>query len=210
MSAPQRYPLSWPAHRPRKTPAQRRSGSFKADNKPITMAVAFGRLEDQLRLLGAMYPVLSTNVELRIDGGPRSGQPKPADPGACVYFSLKGEPFALACDTFTMVEQNVAALAAHIDNTRGIERYGVASAAETLQAFSALPPPARSPAADWRSALGFEPTFPGELVPAEAVALVTTRHKLRLKDAHPDQGGSNEAAARLNAARDAALQELQP
>ena len=111
MSAPQRYPLSWPAHRPRKTPAQRRVGSFKADNKPITMAVAFGRLEDQLRLMGAMYPVLSTNVELRLDGGPRSGQPKPADPGACVYFSLKGEPFALACDTFTAVEQNVAALA---------------------------------------------------------------------------------------------------
>lgn len=34
-----------------------------------------------------------------------------------------------------------AVLAAHLDATRAIERHGVATAAETLQAFAALPPP---------------------------------------------------------------------
>ncbi len=194
MSGPQRYPLAWPPHRPRTPSSRRKAGVFKADKRPITMAVAFGRLEDEVRRLGAVYPLLSTNVELRLDGGPRSGQRAPADPGACVYFSLGGKPFALACDTYTTVEQNVAALAAHIDSTRAIERHGVASAAETLEAFVALPAPKT-----WWQVL--------ELTPDATREQITAAFRRMAARAHPDQGGSDAAMAELNAARDAALRE---
>lgn len=213
MTSPQRYPLAWPAHRPRKPAYARKVGKFSADGRPVTMAVAVDRLDGELSRLGALYPVLSTNVELRLDGRPRSGQGNPTDPGACVYFSLKGKPFALACDTYSDVAQNVAALAAHLDNTRAIERHGVASAAETLEAFSALPPPsgASTPATrGWREVLGFHAGFPAGYDPTDALSLIGVRYRERAPKAHPDNGGSEAAMAELNAARDAARKEVLP
>ena len=146
---------------------------------------------------------------------PRSNQSAPADPGVCVYFTLKGKPFALACDSYTKVEQNVAALAAHLDATRAIERHGVATAAESLAAFSALPPPSsggsQSPTArGWRDVLGFAPNFPTGYDPADALTLIGLRYRERAGRTHPDNGDSDSAMAELNAARDAARKEVQP
>ena len=50
--------------------------------------------------------------------------------------------------------------------------------------------------------------FHARYTPAEAKALITVRHKARLRAAHPDAGGSDAAAAELNAAKDAAFAEL--
>lgn len=209
---PQRFPLAWPAHRPRTRAWDRKPGRFSADGRDITMTVAVDRLDTELNRLGALYPILSTNVELRLDGRPRSAQRAPDDPGVCVYFSLKGKPFALACDRYRTVEQNVAALAAHLDATRAIERHGVATAAETLEAFTALPPPASAGvivAHGWRETLGLSATFPGGLGREDALALLGVRYRERAAKAHPDNGGSDEAMAALNAARDAARREIQ-
>ena len=207
MKTPDRFPLAWPAHRPRTPNLQRRHGQFKSGGKLLSPAEAMVRVENELERIGGRLPVLSSNLELRLDGRPRGDRSAPADPGVCLYFALKNEPFALACDTYTDAAQNIAALAAHLDATRAITRYGVASAAETLQAFSALPPPA-SAGRSWRDVLGFEPLFPGELSADEAKALISVRHKTRLRAAHPDAGGTDAAAAELNAAKDAAFAEL--
>lgn len=172
------------------------------------MDVARKRVQVELDRLGALYPMLSTNIELRLDGQPRSGRPAPQDPGACVFFSLKGKPFALACDTFDTVEGNVGALAAHIEALRAIERHGVASAAESLEAFVALPPPAgsvRSTDKPWREVLGLKPDFPSGYDRDDAEIIVKARWRERATEAHPDTGGSVQKMAALNAARDEAL-----
>lgn len=213
MTAPQRYPLAWPAHRPRTSSWRRRNGQFKAHGRPVTIADAYDRLDRELTRLGGLYPVLSSNLELRLDGQPRSGQRQPADPGVCLYFSLKGKPFALACDTYGDVAQNIAALAAHLEATRAIERHGVASAAESLEAFIALPPPAAGAAGatrirSWREVLGFLEAFPHGLTAIEAMDLIAKRYRRLAGVAHPDNGGSDAAMAELNAARDAAHREL--
>lgn len=213
-ASPQRFPLVWPAHRPRTDSWRRRQGKFSAAGRPISMAQAVQRLDTELERLRAIYPLLSTNIALRLDGVPRSNQSAPADPGVCVYFTLKGKPFALACDSYTKVEQNVAALAAHLDATRAIERHGVATAAESLEAFSALPPPtagASHPAMarGWREILGFAPNFPTGYDPADALTLIGVRYRERAGRAHPDNGGSDAVMAELNAARDAARKEVQ-
>lgn len=207
--APQNYPLHWPAHRPRKK--NRITGSFKSGQQPISLTPALDRLETELRRFGAMHVVISTNIEPRLDGRPRAGQRQPDDPGAVAYFSIRGKPFALACDTFNKVEQNIAALAAHIDATRAQSRYGVASAEESLQAFSALPPPPSSGpvARPWREVLGFTPSFPGDLEPEDAAAVVGSKFKRLAEKHHPDKGGSVEAMAELNSARDEALKEVE-
>lgn len=213
MSDPTRYPLAWPAHRPRRPARQRIAGQFSeaaegGKTQRVSLPSALDRIEDQVRRLGGIYPILSTNIEPRLDGRPRAGTAAPADPGVCIYFRLKDAPYAMACDTFTEVSQNIAAIAAHIEATRRIERYGVATAAETLQAFSALPPPPAAVIAlgngpPWRETMGFPTDFPPPgLGPDEIRDLLTTRYRSKAK-------GRNEPELKdLNRARDAAQAEL--
>lgn len=209
---PTRFPLAWPAHRPRTPAAARKSGKFtyKSDNswmKEITVPRAMDRLEDEVRRLGGVNTLLSTNVDTRLDGRPRGGAAEPGDPGVCLYFTLKGKPMALACDAYTKVAQNIAALAAHLEATRAIERHGVATAAETLQAFQALPAPdfalpARKP---WRQVLGLADSWPPHGTHLDVVRDTISRHYR----AEAIKAAGNEAAlADLNVARDAALKEF--
>lgn len=203
------YPLQWPAGRPRKPAGVRVPGKFntKRDNgryretKALTVADALSRLQDELDRLGARYPVISTNLETRLDGMPRSGQSEPADPGVALYFQLQGKPHCMPCDTYTKVAQNIAAIAAHIEATRAIERYGVSSVAEMFAGFTALPAPgARRP---WREVFKVDGTVP------TTAAGVESRYRSLAKARHPDSpGGSHDAMAELNAAREQALKEI--
>lgn len=210
--APSRYPLAWPAHRPRTPSHRRKSGRFTKDGRGVNAADAMMRVEAELDRLGGRYPLLSSNVELRVDGRPRSDRSAPSDPGVCLYFDLRSKPFALACDTYDTVAQNIAALAAHLEATRAIERHGVASAAESLQAFSALPPPsvAVTPASRaWWLVLGMASDPRAAGLPAAALkGAIDAAYREAARKAHPDNGGSTAIMAALNAARDQALKEI--
>lgn len=114
----QAYPLAYP-HWVRRTPARSRlKATFRANEKPMTVATARDRLQKQLDLLGATNPVLSTNVELRLDGQPRSNRPEPDDVGVAIYFSLRGKQLCMPCDRWLTVADNITAIAQHIDATR--------------------------------------------------------------------------------------------
>lgn len=215
MTPPARpFPLAWPPGKPRTTVRRVGKFSYKAETKngwqatkDITISRAMERLTEELGRLGARDPLLSSNLPRRLDGGVKGDAGNPVDPGVCLYFTLKGKPMVMACDTFGHVAQNIAALAAHIEATRAIERYGVASAAEALQAFEALPSPsvvALSDRKPWRHVLGFEDSFPSGLAPEEAGMCVQRRWKARQIEAATDAERMD-----LNVARDAALKELQ-
>jgi hypothetical protein len=157
---------------------------------------ALERVEDELRRIGATYLVISTNIEPRLDGRPRSGQAKPEDPGVAIYFQLGQKSHCLPCDTYTTVADNLAAVAAHIAATRAIERHGVASIAEMFRGFAALPPPAKPPMKWWEVL---------EVQPNAQPWMIEAAYKHHAKTRHPDAGGSAEAMAELNAARDLAM-----
>lgn len=207
-----RYPLAWPPHRPRTK--YRKSGKFsytseRGYKEDITVPRAMDRLEEEVKRLGGTNTLLSTNVDTRLDGRPRGGMAEPADPGVCLYFTLKGKPISLPCDAYTRVAQNIAALAAHLEATRAIERHGVATGSETLQAFSALPPPSQAVIAlgsgkPWREVMGFSTHFPGGgLTKADTTDLVSKRYRDLARKAC-------EAELKdLNRARDAATAELE-
>lgn len=209
--SPQRYPLAWPVHKPRTPPSKRVRGTFAMKDpatgrdRPVSVRTAAERLEDQVERLGGVYPILSSNLELRLDGRPRGDKGAPADPGVCLYFQIKGEPYAMACDVFNNVAQNIAAIANHIEATRRIARYGVATAAETLQTFKALPAPADAPRTrTWREVMGFSPEFPSvDLNRQDVVDLLGRRYRTLAQEA-----GSEAALAELNIARDAARREF--
>ena len=192
----QRYPLAWPEHRPRRRAADRVRGDFKAADKRITIAAAVDRLELEIERLGGTNALLSTNIETRMDGRPRAGS-VPADPGVCLYFTLKGRPVAMPCDTFGEVAQNIAALAAHIDSLRRQERYGVATTEDSLQAFMALPAPSAT-------ALGGRTIWDilGLDAPATTVEEVQAAYRAKAKQTPAAQ------LTALNVARDLALQTI--
>ncbi|MGH7730015.1 MAG: J domain-containing protein, partial [Candidatus Eiseniibacteriota bacterium] len=150
----QRYPLAWPAGW-RRTPAlQRQRAQFGtvqrqrmpdgvsryAGKRRLSVGDATARLAAELHRLGARDELLSTNLRLRLDGLPRSDTGEPVDPGAAVYFRLKGAPRCLACDRWARVADNVAALAHHIEALRAIERYGVGTTEQAFAGYAALAP----------------------------------------------------------------------
>lgn len=206
------YPLQWPPGR--KRTQYRNEGRFSSgertvnslgnshiNRRAITINEALTRLQNELDRIGAQYVVMSSNLEQRLDGLPRSNQSNPLDPGVAVYFRLDDKPFCLPCDTYTQVAQNIAAVAAHIKATRDIERHGVANIAEMFSGFKALPSPEMQ--RHWRDVLGFRD--------ARSVSRddVEVRFRQLARERHPDHGGSDSMMAELNLARARATQELQ-
>lgn len=198
MSEPTAFPLAWPAHKPRTGWSRRKSGQFKKDDRPISREQAIKRVQHEVSLLGGGYLIVSSDVPIRRDGMPYSNRShEPMDPGVCVYFRMAGKPYAMACDTFDNLAQNIAAVAGHMEATRKIERYGVATAAETLQAFTALPAPTAPAGPPWWEVLGI---IPERATPA-AVSAIYREEAKRVGD---DQDKLRE----LNLARDAAMKAL--
>ena len=195
----QSYPLQWPPGWPRakwRGRARFRGVSVEqAANRrryfrELTVAEATDRLQSELDKLGGQYSILSTNLELRLNGSPRSGQREPDDPGVAIYFTLKKQRVVLACDKWDRAADNIAAIAAHIEALRGQERWGVGSLEQAFAGYAALPSPEQ--ASNWRTVLGCPNAT--TLVEAEA------RFKQLAMLHHPDRGGSHEQMAELTQA----------
>ena len=212
----QRFPLAWPMGWKRTPGRQRRRAAFSKSTairqeavggqppttvrkiRPLTVADAIQRLTGELERLGATQELLSSNVNLRLDGLPRSGQSEPDDPGAAVYFRLTGKPRCLACDRWDRVADNIAAVAQHIDALRRIDRYGVGTMEQAFAGYAALPPATQ----DWWLVLEVRPDATLEIV-EEAFRRLARQH-------HPDVGGSHDMMVRLSEAREIARQVLPP
>jgi hypothetical protein len=196
-----RYPLEWPLgwRRTERHKRQRASFSTKASaDGRLSVLKATERLQGEVERLGGRNAVLSTNVSLRLDGRPRSDE-EPTDPGVALYFQFRGKATVLACDRWNRVADNIAALAAHIDALRRIERYGVGTIEQALAGYKALP---ADTAADWRAVFG----FPKDSRPT--LDQIDVAYKRLAKEKHPDVGGNEIEMAHINRARDYAQSEF--
>lgn len=198
------YPLVWPAGWPRTPAAEQRYGRFgtKKQDKPyasyssVTIAEGTARVLEQLARMGIdrQDVVISTNLALRQDGLPRSGQAAPRDAGAAVYWETpRGERRVMAIDQYSKVQDNLAAIAATLDAMRAIERHGGAQILDrAFTGFTALPAPAA--ARTWR-----------EVFDLHSAASITRdelrdRYRRLARERHPDRGGSDAAMSELNVA----------
>lgn len=143
-----------------------------------------GALADELRRLGAAREVLSTNVQRRLDGRPYSGKGQPGDSGVAVYFQLKGEPVALACDKWNRVEDNIWAIVKHIESLRGQRRWGVGTMEQAFRGYTALPAVGQSSGIKWWETLGVS-------INAEADQ-VKEAYRILVKKHHPDALGGGD------------------
>lgn len=185
------YPLHWPAGWPRTAKPER-------SRFDVTMGIATSELLNQLRLMGARYPVISTNVELRRDGLPRADRRQPVDCGVAVYFQRRGKQMTFACDRWDRVGDNIRAICKTIEAMRGIERWGASDMMErAFAAFEALPPPGEAVQASCWDILGLEP--------GADIHTIKAAWRKRMKTAHPDQGGTREEYEQVQTAYEQAV-----
>lgn len=214
------YPLSWPDGWKRTQPNQRSRARFSRKErqytknsvtgqmdswhhtKELSIADAVGRILSELRAMG-LNParvIISTNVEPRLDGLPRSGR-EPADPGAAVYWESgkRKTQRCMAIDMYDRVADNLAAIAATLAAMRAIERHGGATILDrAFLGFAALPENASQP---WRDVLGITTHAP-------TLQTVQDRFRALVMVHHPDRGGDREQFEAIVRAKEAAELEL--
>lgn len=180
------FPLSWPIGWKRHT--SRSSPRF--DLRSMDQAAT--EVLNQLRMIGVgnWEVIISTNIELRRDGLPKSNQPLVADPGVAVYFKLKGQERVLACDKWVRPEYNLWAIAKHIDSMRAQDRWGVGNITQAFAGYLALM--SGREIRDWWDVFGLAAHAPTDTVLARYKALAMTHH--------PDRGGPVDKMAELNEA----------
>lgn len=217
---PTAYPLAWPAgyrrlaHSERTRSKFRRkvhsSGSSYCRKETITIADGVSRVMLSIKKFTRTghnwradpdQVVISTNLRTRNDGLPASGQKEPEDPGVAVYFVLDGRHLVICADKYTKVADNLAAVAATIEALRDIERHGATEVERAFTGFAALPDTGHVSARTCWDVLGIQRTTDA--------AAITQAYRARAMLAHPDRGGSTEAMAALNDARDQALRDIQ-
>ena len=200
MSTPTRYPLQWPEGWKRTQSYQRKAATFSRQGKALTVFDGVQRVLDELQRLGVHQDdvVVSTNLQTRLDGLPRSNQARPGDPGVCVYWKPAKSPMrCMAVDRYDEVQDNLAAVAATLEAMRSIERHGGAAILDrAFTGFAALPAPVGGKR-DWWTVL--------ELPSTASQAEIRDAFNRLAREHHPDRGGTDERMAEIIRARDEAL-----
>jgi hypothetical protein len=128
------FPLSWPI-------GFERSAKKQDSNFACTVAQARDGVLKQLRLLGGINPIISSNVPLKRDGQMYSNErPVDGDTGIAVYWTWKNEQFVMACDKYYKLHENLRAIEKSIEALRGLERWGASDIlARAFTGFKVLP-----------------------------------------------------------------------
>lgn len=180
------FPLAWPDGWKRTRGEYRRDATFSRYKRALSIADGVARVMDELGRMGLGRDdvVISTNVETRMDGFPRSDRAEPGDPGVAVYWQeRKGGRKVMAIDHYRRVADNLAAIAATLEAMRAIERHGGAAILErAFTGFTALPAPGA--ARDWWQVLGVDRAATAEQV--------TAAYRRLRSERHPDKGGTAE------------------
>ena len=200
------YPLQWPDGWKRTPVPERKSAKFTKQrtehrtwkdyqgntqtstyrhSDALTIAQACQRVRDEIRAMTADDDfVLNSDLEVRLDGMPRSGQREPDDPGVVIYWrdsKIEGWPQrCMAIDRYDRVADNIAAIAATLQAMRAIERHGGAEILNrAFTGFAALEDQ-REP---WWEVLQVRPDASREVIDAN--------YKRRRSETHPDRPGGN-------------------
>jgi hypothetical protein len=196
------FPLSWPLGWKRNaTRVDSRFGRYM--NRP-TVGKGSRLVLEELKRTGVPdhKVIISTNVQLRLDGLPYSNQREPSDPGAAVYFTLKDQKKVLACDKYRTVGENLYAIGKTIEATRAIERWGSVTTEQAFAGYVALQE--KTERSCWE-VLGLDPQVPQ--LAREPEGIIIEAYRRRARETHPDNAnGSSEAFSEVCRAKDMALQ----
>lgn len=191
--------IDWPDSFERTNPSDREpySGGFR-----VTRSTAFGNVLDELRGWDGV-------TDVQLDSGAEHQKRNPNkpyanasydDPGVVVYFTKDGEEMAAACDRWDNPRDNAQDLYRFLHETRMQEQRGTVTAESEYDklrlpsgdedAVAAAAPPAHTVLGVERDASEKE---------------IRDAWREKMKEAHPDQGGSREYVDRVTEAKEAML-----
>lgn len=214
MSAIPAYPLQWPAGWKRTPAAEKAFGRFgktvtkqSSHTQPdgtrssyqvkgeLSIADGVERIRGELTKMGLNDDdiVISTNLQLRLDGFPRSSQREPDDSGVAVYwtdrFDRSQPPKCMAIDRYHRIADNLAAIAATLEAMRAIERHGGAEILNrAFTGFVAL----EDQRAPWWDVLGCARNA--------RLTEIDAAYRRARSLTHPDRGGTAEEFDRVQRA----------
>jgi hypothetical protein len=211
------YPLTWPDGWQRTPPSKQKTAQFSkretqyrdghswTNKKSLTVMDGIQRVLQELSRMGFTRDdvLISTNLVTRLDGLPRSDQRKPADPGVAVYWrkGTQGRD-ALHCDRHLQRRRRQPRRSR--SHARGSPRDRAPrwrpGAGAQLRGFAALP---QSTQRHWKDVLGLN-NLGRQIHESD----IQAAYRIGALGAHPDRGGSHEAMAELNLAREEALREI--
>jgi hypothetical protein len=183
-----------------------------ADREPnnrikVSLAQAFDGVEQELARLGVdegSYRYDFDAPQRKTDQRPYS-RANPDDPGFVLRWKMDAANYAVACDAYSRLRDNVRAIGLYLREKRKMEQRPVETG-ESEFANARLPPAgedqavvAAEAATPAHQILGVDPDASDEEVQEAA--------RERLLEAHPDHGGSAAELAEIRNAREAMLDE---
>lgn len=186
----QAFPLSWP-------PAYKRTITRVSSKFGLTPEKAQDFLRNEIKLMGAVDLIVSSNVMTRKDGyvyGDMSST-KLDDPGVAIYFNYKKKAIVMCADKYLTPIENLIALAKGIEALRGMERWGVSEFMErAFTGFIQIEGPKEK---EWYDVLEVKEDCSADVIKANWRRLC--------KDWHPDkQKGNSDKFIEINRAYDKA------
>jgi len=168
------YPLQW---LPQQTRTIRQERARFGNHSP---SKAGDFLVDELVRMGAKKCVISSNLMVRARGGGFYAKQTIMDSGVVIYFELKGDAKAMACDKYDRPEHNLWALYLSVQAIRGLERWGGSQLLDGLfTGFKALPAPGDVVSSSPQYFIGFDTQEERKKY-----------FKQLAKEMHPDVGGN--------------------
>lgn len=176
----QAYPLQWPQ-------GWQRTKFRKYSRFDTSRSKAISNLYNELRLLGAKAPVISSNVMIYERGGKKIPYADQSvnDPAVAVYFEFNGSQQCIPCDKWKSVADNIHAVGKTIQALRGIERWGAKEMVNAaFKGFQALP--------DYTN--NRPPIIPQQHYFSDCIDRldVKAKYKKLVKKMHPDRDGNTE------------------
>lgn len=190
--------LDWPPEFDRTDPSDRGSypGGFR-----VTRSEAFQNVLDELRRWDGV-------TDVQLDSGAEHTKQNPNrpyanasfdDPGVVVRFNKDDEDMAAACDRWDNPRDNAQDLYHYLHETRMQEQRGTVTAQSEYEKL-------RLPSGDEDAVVGEPPAHVVLGVDRDASTDEIRRaYRERLKEVHPDQGGSTDQFQRVKRAKEALL-----
>ncbi|GGL57467.1 J domain-containing protein [Halocalculus aciditolerans] len=194
--------LDWPDGFER-TASEARSPNRSYD---VSLAKAFDDLERELVRLDVDDYRYSFDAEQRQRDGRPYSRASPDDPGFVLRWTMEGDQYAVACDAYSRLRDNVRTVYHYVSEKRMMGSRPVKTGGSEFA--NARLPPGDEDAVDGTVVAHSRP--PHEVLGVDADApenVVKAAYRALTKEHHPDHGGSNEKQAELNAAREAMLDE---
>jgi len=186
--------LNWPDSFERTAPEDREPypGGFR-----VTRSTAFQNVLDELRTWDGI-------TDVQLDSGAEHQKRDPNkpyanasydDPGVVVYFQKNGEDMAAACDRWDNPRDNAQDLYHYLHETRMQEQRGTVTAESEYEKL-------RLPSGDDDAVEAAPPAHVVlDVTPDAPESVVESAYRAKLKEVHPDRGGSVEEFKRVQKAK---------